>query len=357
MSLSIGKLQDMLISNGYIPSKYYIMDGACFFIELFSINTAEVFLMYIPSKYNFPMEPNENTFKMKYIAVTDSDNVTEQYASGIDNMDVVALYGDVNIQLSPDKGQMEEHLEGNYKHPIGMQDISKEDTVVLKGIYRQAKRLRYTVQNIKYKIAIFYKNYICVIRRDNTIDCMILKNYPRENTKKLFIVCDLETFYEKSEKVLEDIFTVKHSVYRVLEKNQIIHTQVMERMIESRKDIASIPEKREQKKAEYEGMIRKLEDMLKIMTLSEKKIVDEIAEIDRDRTNGIHTDINKTSRKNYLEKELDKIVIIKGDITKTMFYIKNKRDNAILELDKIMFDNTVMFDSMIRNFAKIKQFC
>lgn len=359
MPLSISKLQDLLGAKGFIPNKYFVMDGMVFYIELFAVKTSDIFLLYIPSKYNFTIKSGDNVFKIKYIDMDGSETVEDEYAGTPDNVDIEVAYGDVNIELSPDKNKIQEHLEDGYRRPISLKDISKDDTVSLKALYRQMRRLRYCVQNIKYKLAVMYKNYFCAIRRDDSIDCMTIKNYPRIDCKKLMVVADLETLYEKGDKLIEDVYAVRASIYKVLERNQGMHSRVINKMIENRKDIVLIPQQAQLKKAEYDTLIIQLEQMLATMLTAESEIMEKIYQIEQngDTQTGLSSDISKAHEKARLEKELDRVNFLKTEITKNMLAVRNKRENAVLSIDKIMFDNTIMFDCMVKNFAKLKGFC
>ena len=61
MPLSLSKLEDFLSKQGFIPNKFFIMDNTCFYIELFAVKTSDIFLLYIPSKYSFRKDPDNNT--------------------------------------------------------------------------------------------------------------------------------------------------------------------------------------------------------------------------------------------------------------------------------------------------------
>lgn len=357
MPLSISKLQNFLARKGFIANKYFVMNGSCFFIELFCLKTADISLLYIPSKYYIQVNFKENVYKIKYIDMESSDNLPDEYAGQPNNFDIENTYGNMQVLLSPDKDRLEEHLENNYRHAISLKDISKDDTIDLKALYRQLKRLKYCVQNLSYKLGIIYKNYICAIRRDDTIDCFAIKNYTRGHCKQLMVIIDLETFYEKNEKVIDDIHIVRESIYRVLERNQNNHGHIIEKIIENKKDISVIPQLAEIKKARYSTMITQLEEMLAIMSDAEQKVLGQLQEINSDNTTGLQKDITRVHHKAQLEKELDKINNIRGAISKNMFILREKSDDAVLSIDKIVFDNTVMFDCMVRNFAKLKDFC
>lgn len=289
-----------------------------------------------------------------------SENTADEYAGAGNNIDVESSYDGATIDLSPDKNEkLEEHLEDHYKRPISLKDISTEDSTDLKSIYRQMRRLRYCVQNIKYKVGIFYKNYICSIRRDDSIDCFNVKHYPRNKSKQLMVIVDLEMFYEKNEKLMSDIETVQNGIYNILQRNQGLHSQVINKLLESKEEISSVSEKTKQKKSKYDTHLSNLENMLRTMNAAEKKIVTELYELEerRDTTRGMTGDIENAHKKGRLDAELAKISKIKEEIMKTMTTLRKRREDSILSVDKIMFDNTVMFDCMVKNFSKLKDFC
>lgn len=355
MSLSLEKLEKLLVSKGFVVINYFELDEACFYIELFAVKTADTFLMYIPSKYNFPITKDTNSFKIKYLDVDNADNVPDEYAVKQDDVDIEDIYGNTNIELSADKKNMEEELENNYKRPISLRDISGNDTLTLKAIHRQLRRFKYCVQNLKYKLAVLYKNYICAIRRDDTIDFFSVKNYPRHDSKKLMIIIDLETFYESNENLLNDIQVVRESIYKLLEKNQGTQVRIISKILENKKDVIVMPQELQRKKARYNKMTRELFIMLNTMADAENKISEQLEALNtKYQESSLENDINRAHERDKLEKELDKINTIKSDIGKNILVLREKRENKILSIDKLSFDNAVMLDVILKNFSKLK---
>ncbi|MBS0628540.1 MAG: hypothetical protein JSS09_10085, partial [Verrucomicrobia bacterium] len=264
-------------------------------------------------------------------------------------------YGEA-IELSPDKEKISDHLENNYKHPISIQKISREEATNLQALYRQMKRLTYCVQNLKYKLAVFYKNYICAIRRDDSISCLDIKNYSNTDCKKLVIVVDLETFYDKADKLSTDIQTVRDSIYKVLERNQGMHGRVLTKIIDNKKDIAVIPSQVELRRVKYDQMLVQLEEMLSVLNDTETKLLTDLNNLDQSQGD-LQSDISRVHQKTKIERELEKVRGLQKEVCKNMVDVRNKRENAILSVDKIMFDNTVMFDTIVKNFGKLKEFC
>jgi len=355
MSLSLAKLENLLVSKGFVVINYFELDEACFYIELFAVKTADTFLMYIPSKYNFPITNGTNSFKIKYLDIDNADNVPDEYAVKQEDVDIEDIYGNTNIELSADKKNMEEELENNYKRPISLRDISGNDTLTLKAIHRQLRRFKYCVQNLKYKLAVIYKNYICAIRRDDSIDFFSVKNYPRNDSKKLMIIIDLETFYDSNENLLNDIQIVRESIYKLLEKNQGTQARMISKILENKKDVIVMPQELQRKKARYNKMTRELFIMLNTMTDAENKISEQLEALNtKYQESSLENDINKAHERDKLEKELDNINRIKSDIGKNILVLREKRENKILSIDKLSFDNAVMLDVILKNFSKLK---
>jgi hypothetical protein len=350
MSLNINKLQDLLYENGFSCENFFTMDGTCFYIELFSIKNTFNILFYIPTKYEFKIKNEKNVYKIHSIDLDKHEHVVENYA---DKEDVSSE----EINISEDE-KVEENLEKKYKKPITLKEIHKSDNKILKEIYRQLNRLKSSVENINYKITILYKNYICSIRRDNSIDIFSIKNYKKDNKKKkLYITIDLETFYKKKDKISSEASTVRESIYKLLSKNQHTHLKIFDKLIENKKEILEIPFKTEEKLETYENLINQYSSLLQNYLKKEQEITQKIKDLDLNSNTNIQTDIDKSQQKSSLEKELDYFFKLRVDITENLIILENKKENCLLSMDNIMFDNNVMFDTIMKNFTVLKEFC
>jgi hypothetical protein len=307
--------------------------------------------MYIPSKYHIEIhEKLENVYKLKSLDININDNITDDYAG-----EKSEKYKNHNIHVDPDEDEeLEKHLENNYKQQISLNNIPDEDLNSVKQIYRQLKRLKYCFQNIKYKMAIFYLNYICSIDRQDEILCFIVKHFGKSSIKKMFILTDLELVFEKNDNLMNDIISVRNSIYDILQKNQGRHIELINKMIENKKEIINIPKQVEIRNYYYDHLLQELNTMINTMNQSERNVIEKLQELQNQKLAGISNDISNAHQKANIEKELLEINNIKADITSNIMSIRNNKENTILEIDKIMFDNTVMFDAMIKNFSKLK---
>jgi hypothetical protein len=356
MPLSLPKLEKLLSLKGFIPCTFFTIDNLCVYIEVLSVIDAELFLLYIPSKYKFTIEKRSSipVYKIDYIELENTNNIPDDYAGSVDQNDIENIYEEIDLTSS--KGDLDLHLEENYKKNIELQEVKKEDFKEVKDIVRQLKRLKFCVQNVRYKICILYKNYLCTIKRDDTIECYIIKKYTFKNYKQLFVSADLELFYEKMDSLVLNMTTIKNGIYNILNKNHFTHTRTFQKLIEEKKEIIYLSQSSYNRKQEYEKYLKEVQEMLNIINLSEKSTLEKIYDIKEkynQSLNGLHDDIEKSHIINKYNKDLSDIQKLKEDIIKTLFKLKNKKDDTMLNIDKIFFDNNVMVECVIKNFSQL----
>jgi hypothetical protein len=364
MTLSILKLEKLLSTKGFIPTRYFIMHSVIVYMEIISITDADTFLLYIPSKYKFSVKPAKNVFKIKYFDVNESENNTaDDYAGEPDEHLVENTYKEIDVNISPTirDNNIGTHLEENYKREITLSDVSNNVVKDLKDIIRQLKRFRFCVQNVKYKISIMYKNYICSIKKDDTIECFSVKKYNGKDCKKLFITVDLELLYEKMDSLLLNMSTIREGLYHILDKNHFTHTKTLQRLLDEKRSIVEFSDNAYEKKIEYEKYLKEATNMLLLINKSEKTILGQLYQLNEKyndpKLKGLHNDIEKAHQQSNLDGELKKIQKIKEDIVKTIFDLKIKREDTMLTVDKIMFDNNVMVECVLRNFTDLGKIC
>ena len=346
MSLSLTKLEEFLYNNNFNPISYFCFEGYCFMLEANHNNLQQSFYIYIPSKYIFKIDKNQerpihilNTINLTF----DTDFVDDEQ------------HKEQPVRLDEDE-KLENTLENNYKKNIDLKNVPHQDVLALKEIHRQLKRLKGLVENINYKLCIIYKNFLTIIRRDNSIEFYTIQNIKKNRFKKLGIVTDLEVMFGKKEKIIEDINLVRNNVYTVLQKNQGLHSQILLEMTKQQKDILNIGEKLNNNLIILDININKLENLFNSIHADENKIFQEIQNLEVFQTSGIQTDISKIHSKTKLENELTKIEYLKNEICSKLNDLRAKKENLLLNFDNIFFDNTVMFDLILKNFSKLKDF-
>ena len=364
MPLSISKLEKLLSLKGFVPTRYFVMHNVVVYLEIISITDADTFLLYIPSKYKFTVPKSSSVFKINYVDLDESeDNTADDYAGEPDEHIVENEYREIDVNISPtvEGNNIGHHLEENYKRSITLKDISSEDLKEIKDTIRQLKRLRFCVQKVKYKIAIMYKNYLCTIKRDDSVECFSIKKYRGKTSKKLFVTCDLELLYEKLDSLMLNIGTIRKGLYHILDKNHFTHSRTIQRLLEEKRSIVESADNAYSKKVEYEKYLKEASEMLQTINKSEKGVLEKIYELNEKYNNptlkGLHNDIEKSHVLSKLNSELKEIQKVKEEVVKTIFDLKIKREDTMLTVDKIMFDNNVMVECVLRNFTDLGNIC
>jgi hypothetical protein len=364
MPLSILKLEQLLETNGYIPKKHFTIDGTCAYIEVLSIQNAETFMLYIPSKYKFKMKSGSNIHKLKFIDMNTGNSTSDDYAGLPDESKLETDYAAVELDTSQSKKDgitMEKRLEENYNRPITLGDISTDDRTDVNNLYRQLHRLRYCVQGIRYKISIFYKEYLCTVRRDDTIDCLLIRDYHGAKNRRLAVTVDLELFYEKLQTISHDMNKVRNGMFKVLNRNQTLNTKNLRRMLEDKKDITVYSDKCKEKAEKFNADIIRFEELLERLGKNEKFIITSIYEIDEKYNDtamtGLYKDIEKSHSKAKLESQLDLINKSKKNVIEVLMDLKEKRENTVLAVDRLLFDASVMFDAIVDSFTQLSLMC
>ena len=365
MTLSLAKLEKLLVNNSFTITKIFTVDDYCVYIELLSNSTADVTMMYIPSKYNIKAPPSSITWALTYIDIDENGEIPETYTEEKDNFDLEQQYDEVTLDLAVNldkQKNIEDRLEESYNHPVSLKDISKTDTTALREIFRQLRRLKFCVQNVKYKLCIIYHAYLCCIRRDGTFECFYVsgQKFPIKN-RKLVITFDLETLYNKLGSIAIDVKTIRDGIYKVLDKNQLKNTHSLFNILHFKETVIQSAEKYVKNRQKFTQYIIKFEKLLEDMLVAEQISLDKLSKIDQQYTNnnslkGLHIDIEKSHMKSKYETDLNNIVRLKKEITNNILDIKLQRETLSLQIDKICFDNIVMLDAVRKNFELLSEF-
>lgn len=364
MTLSLNKLEKLLGRQGLIPKRYFTIGGMCVYIEILVLNNADIFYLYIPSKYDIKAPDDSSSFKISSIDVNEDGTIAGDYAGELDNVQLEKQYEEVDIDIDPDargSENLEGVLENNYNHPLSLQDVNKKDMKQLREVFRQLRRLKLCVQTLKYKLCVVFNNYICCLRRDDTFEGFTILGYTGNTERKLFVTIDLESMYSKITTLAVDVKTIREGVYRVLDKNQVKHTRNLKKILEHKMDFVNSSEFVNKKKVRYASYLKRLEAMLSRLNATEIGVLEKIAAVN-ERYNsdvsikGLHVDIEKTHLIAKHEEQLSNMNIVKQDVIRNILLVKSKLEDLSLKVDKVCFDNIVMLDAILRNFVDMTEF-
>jgi hypothetical protein len=363
--LSINKLEKLLASKGFVPRKFFIIHGYCAYIEVINITNASSFILAIPSKYKFKLKESDGVYKLRFIEMEQLGyNTADDFAGAPDDVELEKNYTEIELKEQfarnkiSEEGNIAGYLEEGYKRQVSLKDMSKEDMKDVKDIFRQVKRLKFCMQSIKYKLVITYKNYMCVLDRDDSIECFVIKHHPKITTRRLVVAVNLELFYENMDRIEQDVIDIENGINRVLDKNQSTHSRNLQKLLEENRNLNTYSNNITAKKTEYTEYVEKFNTLLSHVTASERGNIEKLynmSDTGDGGYKGLHGDITQSHQKAKLEEELTKMNDAKKNIIKNITQIKAQREDMMLCVDKIMFDNLVMLDCILRNLERLQQ--
>jgi hypothetical protein len=359
MVLSITKLTGILMANGLVPQRYFVQHGTYVYVEVMCSTTADLFLLYVPSRYEIAADDRSDTYKLESLDVPEDreGHLAENYAGEPDDFALEQMYQDIDVDLKTDdqkRDDIVEHLEEGYRVSVSLQDLTKDEMMELRDTFRQLRRLRFCVQGIKYKLAIIYQNQLCCIHRDDELIGYRLRNFPRADIRSLLITIDLETLIGKPFAVPTDISTVRQAVYGILDRNQVRNARHLTRLVQQR-DFTVPSQLALQKKERYGALIIKLEKQLKSLHGPERAAIGRIAELQRARnTVSMNVDVDHSQRLAVAEKRLREIQNTKQEIVLHVVTLRRKQEELALKIDRILFNLFVMVDGVSKLVEKLR---
>jgi hypothetical protein len=355
MPLSLNKLRKILYEKDFITKKMYKIQNNCNFIEIISVLSGDMFMLYVPSKYKFRVD--ESCYKMKLIELNDKDReeISNEYAESPSQDRMEDIYEEIELETDYNKkniDDIEQLLEGKYKKPIHLKDLNVEDSYDVKCVFRQLRRLKYCVQSIRYKLVLKYKKYFCVLHLDDTIECFYVKNLPMVDERKIIVTMDLELFYENIDNLMEEITQVKTGISKVLDKNHMNHSKTLRKMLDKRETIIQVTNQLFSKKNKLRKYIQHFQGLLNNINASEKinkKLLDNL----NYKTNSKNSNLTISQQKRKIVEEIKKNYSLKDEIIDNILNVQNQEEHISLIIDKILFDNTVMLDRIFKNLNEL----
>lgn len=346
LSLNISSFENMIQQGGFVARKFYRIKRVCVFVEVISVRSTNSFLISIPSKYIFPMkgEGKNNVFLIRPICTSETKNnvmdhvkelrMAQTLVKSPRDIDVEKEYGKINLpelNTSEESG-IAELVEG-YNNPIKISDIRESDAPIVKNIIHQLERLKYLVKNIPFTMAIFHAQYLGILTK-NKIECYIVENHYRLSGRRLMVSVGFEIFLNRMNVIDNHVGNVRDEIENMLNNTFERNTEKLSTLLRKKTHTLTSTMNLHKKQLHYSREIESYKDMLHRLTEEEEKL-----------------DPQQHSEK------LDEISDIKDKIVKNILPLKDHRDNLMLAVDMVLFNNAVMMNTMIDNFDEIDELC
>jgi hypothetical protein len=69
----------------------------------------------------------------------------------------------------------------------------------------------------------------------------------------------------------------------------------------------------------------------------------------------LHTDIEKSHQLEACSREYDKINKAKEEVINNIIELRLKQEDLTLKIDKILFDNSILLNMIIKNFSELSR--
>ena len=352
--LSVKKLVSLIEKKGYYCSKFFCYKKACVYIEILAKETAMPYMLYIPSNYDFIYETMGNQYEyyeISYLDYTNTEDIVDKY--GKNKLLDQDYYADIDMKPKYNEScNMEDKLTKKYENTIVLNQYKSGEHFDLRCIVRQLERLVYSVSKLDYKLCIFYKKYLCAIKRDNSIECFYVKEL-HTNYRNIIVSFDLEMMYNTTpEDIREDLGQINESVYNIFENNRQKHLDNIFAIFDKKNHIKKIYSKLLKKKSDYALQIINYQKLYNTVNDKEKDIGNRIKQYKQTKNRYANAETN-LAKIDKIKREGTKLLDIQNKIIVNMNISRQKYNDVLLTIDKILFDNIIMLDKIMKNFTMI----
>jgi hypothetical protein len=373
---TLRKLKDFFIQKNFEIQKLYTEGGFYRFIQLLSTQTGEVILIYILSKYPIKEDPNiSNEFTTLEIEPFEenlsyhpsSPGDITHYNEIQDKTLNSTVKNEISLSSSPKNSDEVNNpteelktLEDKLTQQYDTIDIEKENfkevSNTLTVFVQQLERLQLCTANIKYKLAIISPGTLAYISRQNEVCSYRIKNGKISDSLTSYlslVMIDIESFYEKIEQITEEIATFYYNFYKILNTAHLKQMDLIVQKIKAYQDLSSKLNKYYDQHLAIVKDISSISSTLKGINQEEKKVVDKYNSIFSDRT-GPTINTSRSFRLGEAEKELLSIQKLKSEALELYSTTKNRYMNGLLDYDRALFDNLLLFKRISNNFSLLK---
>ena len=198
-------------------------------------------------------------------------------------------------------------------------------------------------------MCIIRADYISITGNDDLINCYRINDFKQDDTICVHIAVDLEYFYKKITHVVDDITTIKKSLYGILNRTHDSCIQTITKLV---KDVVSsihTSDQIQKKKDDIDSLISKCEQLMESVTKHEIEYNQKYMELNNDKSS---EDVYVHQKKRITDK-LTETKNIKKKILTSLIQLRTKKDNIYFMVDNIEFDNTVMLDNIIERIKQL----
>lgn len=110
------------------------------------------------------------------------------------------------------------------------------------------------------------------------------------------------------------------------------------------------------KKNFYQKNLDKLQHMLDLIILKDNVLQESIKNVDSNNPGGLegmHLDIERSHVTSKMNEQMKELIALKQQIIQKVLLIRGKHETLTLESDRILFDNSIMIDTVYKNIQML----
>lgn len=359
-NLSIEKLEHFFQMNQLHVVKYYTIKNSyqeeCRYIELQTPYTVDTILMYVPEKYhiNVSYKPNLVTLYPIAYTVKDDTDTIDQFIHSPD-ASILKNYGKVDVHSSIPtsfhKQAMSTHLDEMYNQTVTV--YKDDDKMMMQNIYRQIRRLKYTLQGTQHNLAIFHQSFSGFL--DGGKNIKMYESKEHIPLRQIYIVVDFNILHDKIVDIEQEVSHIYLSLYSILNNTQNTHIENLQRLMALHHNISATVEPIREQKEKYLRQLVQLRELLKVNQEQEYDIQREIEELTSLQIGNLQHDMQRGYKRDKLGKDLYKLKKRREEINSAIKDIIMANNHISLETDEILYDNIIMLDKIFGNLEKLKK--
>lgn len=353
MVLSLEKLIAITENNGLVPINYFTYKGDLIYLQTLSLKKGYSFMINIPRKYHFETFEGDNVFSLKRLDIT-PDQLKNKHVSP-EKIDYEKIYSEIKIakEFNPDidEKELEEKLLESYRKQIYLNSSEKEEFTYIKEIFRQIDRLKLCVAGIDYKISIIYKNYIATLSERGEIEFFLIKDFDKGAYRKMLVSLDLNLFFDNINKLEDHIQQILEQVNSILNKSQESHYFKFVTFLSTSAKIKERIDDINKSRLKINLLINNFENIINECDLKQKILTEKLGLLGKSQS--MTNDLVYYKEKNDLETKINKLNEIKTKSVEKLISLRDKDSDSLLLIDGILFDNIVMFNTILNNFKKL----
>jgi hypothetical protein len=249
--------------------------------------------------------------RVKSISIQEVKIDEKSKSNHTDDLEIIKSYEKTNAPFKYEAfidNDVSSSMKESYKYNIRMSKLKDRDVMELNDISKQLDRLSLCVKQERHSLCILYDTYICIM--DGTYTRTYKSDIVLSPSRRFAVVSTLEAMFDNIKQTWDDVYQITFGIDEILDRNMYKHIENIRGMIKL-----------------HDTVVKKILQTPRVKNNLVKK-KKELFHLIRHKNMG--------SERTQIEKDA--------------MDVSNKLNNLTLACDKILFDNIVMYNSIIKNY-------